>query len=206
VRVRVVEAADEAYLLPELVALDVRSKASWGYDAAFMETFAATMTPTALVAPSRTTLVAEADRVLLGYAIVDDLADVAWLEDLWVEPVHCRQGVGRALLAAAIDVARARGRRALDLESDPHAEPFYLREGARHVGERASTIQPGRQLPLLRFDLTDETDERAKPRAPRRSVAQTGSRGALAGPHRARSAAHEEWPHPTQKGWPAGSA
>ena len=48
---------------------------------------------------------------------------------------------------------RAAGRGALEFESDPNAEGFYLRMGARKIGEQVSDFQAGRILPVMRFDL-----------------------------------------------------
>ncbi len=41
----------------------------------------------------------------------------------------------------------------LSIQSDPHAEGFYLRLGARRTGEAPSQSIPGRLLPMLEFDL-----------------------------------------------------
>jgi GNAT superfamily N-acetyltransferase len=58
------------------------------------------------------------------------------------------RGLGRRLFQAAVLHARSLGARELEITSDPNAEAFYLRHGARRVGEVAS--QPaGRLLPLL---------------------------------------------------------
>jgi hypothetical protein len=39
------------------------------------------------------------------------------------------------------------------LQSDPHAEGFYLAMGAQRIGQSESTVTPGRMLPLLRLVL-----------------------------------------------------
>lgn len=46
---------------------------------------------------SKTVMVAERDGVPVGYAAIHD----GWLEHLWIQPAHHRQGIGRALLAWA---------------------------------------------------------------------------------------------------------
>jgi predicted N-acetyltransferase YhbS len=63
------------------------------------------------------------------------------------------RGVGRALLRDAVDRARLAGARTLHIEADPYAEAFYLRFGARRVGEVPSGSLAGRMLPLLVVDL-----------------------------------------------------
>ena len=59
-----------------------------------------------------------------------------WLEELYVEPSSRSRGVGRALLSAAADTARASGARTLDLEveaSHTRAANLYAREGFRRL-------------------------------------------------------------------------
>ena len=73
--------------------------------------------------------------------------------DLWVEPSAIGTGLGRTLWVHLLGQARALGHRALLIESDPNAEGFYLRMGARRVGERASKILAGRMLPVMVVDV-----------------------------------------------------
>jgi GNAT superfamily N-acetyltransferase len=63
------------------------------------------------------------------------------------------RGVGRALLDAALALARTGGFRALGIHADPNAEAFYLRHGATRIGVVASGSIPGRALPLLRLAI-----------------------------------------------------
>jgi GNAT superfamily N-acetyltransferase len=69
-----------------------------------------------------------------------------------VLPGRIGDGVGTALLEAACAAAAGRGARTLGVASDPGAEGFYLRRGARRIGEVPSR-PAGRRLPLLRLDL-----------------------------------------------------
>lgn len=155
--------AEEARdLAPELAALGTRSKATWGYDDGFMTLFGAQM---AEWVPDfvrgmrddggRMLLIARDGDELIGFAILEqtDPLKPAWLEDLWIEPHRMRGGVGSELLRAVLDSARTAGRDAVEFESDPNAEGFYLRMGARRIGEQASDFQAGRMLPVMRFDL-----------------------------------------------------
>ncbi len=151
--VRRLEPEEAARRLDALVALVLRSKASWGYDEDFMTRFAATSVTRELVGPRRVSLVALSGQREVGLAVVDDEGSRAWLEDLWVEPALFIRGVGRALFVASLDVVRGWGRSVLELESDPNAEGFYLAMGATRTATRPSSLAPDRPLPLLRYEL-----------------------------------------------------
>jgi GNAT superfamily N-acetyltransferase len=67
---------------------------------------------------------------------------VAWLEELFVIPERRNGGVGRMLLHRAMEVARDRGCRAVDLEVDfdhARAERLYEREGFTALPRRRWT-------------------------------------------------------------------
>jgi len=146
--------ADEARArTDELLALARRAKATWGYDEAFLDRFVAEqMGP--FDEPGSVVLVAEVDGALAGFAMVVDRGEVAWLEDLWVDPAHQRSGIGAALVAAVCGLGRSWGSAAVELESDPNAEPFYLAQSAVRVGVRLSALRPGVELPQMRLELT----------------------------------------------------
>jgi GNAT superfamily N-acetyltransferase len=135
-----------------LHALAVRSKAHWGYDAAFM----------ALAAPalelwedrilSGLAIAAEVDGKPVGVAPPDD-AGMAELEHLFVDPAVMGQGVGAALLSEAFSLARREGARAIRVLSDPQARGFYERYGFRWIHDAPSDAIPGRVLPVLQRSL-----------------------------------------------------
>jgi GNAT superfamily N-acetyltransferase len=75
------------------------------------------------------------------------------LDYLFVEPALIGRGIGSRLWHHAVTTARGLGHPALIVVSDPHAEAFYLRMGARRIGWRGSDLEPGRKLPVLRFPL-----------------------------------------------------
>jgi GNAT superfamily N-acetyltransferase len=143
-------AAEELAALGELC---VRSKAVWGYDAAFMEACKAELSfdPGDLVS-SEIAVAARAGRVL-GVAQVRIAGREADLLKLFVEPVALRGGVGKALFAWASNVAREMGAAQLTIEADPDAVPFYRRLGARDAGFAPSGSIAGRLLPKLLLDL-----------------------------------------------------
>ena len=64
------------------------------------------------------------------------------------------QGVGRALFIHALARSRALGFKNLEIESDPNAEGFYKRMGARRVGASIKEVEgQRRELPVLIYEL-----------------------------------------------------
>ena len=60
------------------------------------------------------------------------------LEHLWVSPAWIGSGAGRLLFERAMDRAASQGAKLVKIEADPNAEGFYLRMGARRVGETST--------------------------------------------------------------------
>ena len=98
-------------------------------------------------------VVADRDGALVGYYQLGGKPPHGELMDMFVDPTVIGTGLGRMLWDHAIGSARERGFKSLMLESDPNAEPFYLRMGATRIGEREVT--PGRVLPLMRTILVE---------------------------------------------------
>ena len=134
-------------------ALALRSKAHWGYDAAFMEACREDLTIDPAWCDGVRLVVAEEAGTLLGYARVSGQPPVGELDGLFVDPVAIGRGVGGLLFRHAMWIARDLGMRALGIDSDPHAEAFYRHAGAVRTGVARSSVDPGRLLPRLELTL-----------------------------------------------------
>lgn len=141
--------------LAQLSALTVRSKAHWGYDAAFMAAVRDDLTLSPDYLDRTQAFVLEQGGRILGYYGLRDHPDEAELADLFLDPAAIGRGYGRRLWQHAVATARSRGHRHMRFESDPHAEGFYLAMGARRYGERESALIPGRKLPLMRVTFEE---------------------------------------------------
>lgn len=141
---------EEADLLTDL---SLRSKAVWGYNPGFLGRCRTVMAIDAANVAARPHFVAEADDHVVGFYGFEPEAEGIGLDYLFVEPHLIGRGLGRALWNHAIATARRLGHGVLMVVSDPNAEGFYLRMGCRRIGTRPSELEPGRQLPLLRFVL-----------------------------------------------------
>src|SRR6188768_2139694 len=115
-----------------LTALCVRSKAHWGYDAAFMKLSAAALAVNEDDIAAGRVLVAvdDAGRVI-GMACVLPEGETSDLDALFVDPPVIGSGAGRALFDAAVILARQQGARRMTILADPNAAAFYERMGAR---------------------------------------------------------------------------
>jgi GNAT superfamily N-acetyltransferase len=142
---------DEAVALTELC---LRSKAVWGYDAAFMAACRGELTLTPAIIASSCLMVAEDDHSVVGVAQVAVDGPTAALDKLFVEPGRRRSGAGRTLFAWAREAARHAGARVMVIEADPGAAGFYRRMGAVDDGTVPSGSIPGRVLPRLVVTLS----------------------------------------------------
>jgi GNAT superfamily N-acetyltransferase len=149
---------EEAATLSEL---SVRSKAHWGYDAAFMAACRAELTLRPEDVPAQRTRVAEDAGRIVGFVTVVGDPPNGEVGALFIEPHHIGGGVGRALWNDAIVTAGRAGFTMLTIDADPDAEGFYLRMGAVRTGDVASGSIPGRLLPRLTYEIRESV------RAPR---------------------------------------
>ncbi len=79
------------------------------------------------------------------------------LEHLWVLPAWIGTGLGQKLFGHAMRRAQELGARTLTIESDPNAEGFYRRMGARRAGENVYELE-GREraLPVMVVELAND--------------------------------------------------
>ena len=139
---------------PFLTELTIRSKAHWGYSEAFMaaaipelEFHREKFLPEFLV------YVLQEDDKRVGFCSLLRMDDTLELHDLFVDPPHIGQGYGKRLWLHSLRVARERGFKRMTITADPNAEPFYVAQGARRIGEKPSLVEHRRSLPVLEYLL-----------------------------------------------------
>jgi N-acetylglutamate synthase-like GNAT family acetyltransferase len=143
---------DDADALTDLAH---RAKAHWGYPASWMREWDAQLTIIPGYIEMHDVWVADRDGTVVGMCALEDRGARWLLEHVWVEPGLHGGGIGRALVFHALDAARARQARVVELLADPYASGFYERLGARHTGDVPAPM-PGardRTLPRYEFDL-----------------------------------------------------
>jgi GNAT superfamily N-acetyltransferase len=139
-----------------LTELAFAAKRSWGYPARWITLWNDLLTITPEIIQTNEVYAAVlADAAIAGfYALLPD-RPMPRLEHLWVLPALMGRGIGRALFAHALERASALGATQIQIESDPQAEGFYLRMGARRLGETVTDLDGQRRiLPILVADVT----------------------------------------------------
>jgi ribosomal protein S18 acetylase RimI-like enzyme len=85
---------------------------------------------------------------IVGFYAFCGSGETRELEHFWVAPDRVAAGIGTRLFEHALLTLRGTGGRALRIASDPNAEGFYRRMGAKRIGDEPS-VPEGRRLPLL---------------------------------------------------------
>lgn len=131
-----------------------RAKAHWGYPAEWLAAWDGELAITAADIDQHRTFVAslagEGGGEVVGICQLQEGERGAMLENVWVDPRHHGLGIGRALVQHALSEAQG----LIAVVSDPNAEEFYVKLGARRVGEVNAPMPgaPERTLPLLEFE------------------------------------------------------
>lgn len=140
-------AESEAELLTEIAH---RAKRHWGYTDDLIELWRADLSLDAEFIGSYPVFCVESEEGVDGFYALSGKGRVFELEHMWVDPKAMGRGVGRALFEHALAAVSSSGGEVLRIASDPNAEGFYTKLGARRIGEVEAT-PPGRKLPLLEW-------------------------------------------------------
>jgi len=153
VLIRKATPADGAHL----TAIAQAAKLHWGYSSHWLTAWrdALTITPDPL--EQMDVFVAALDGQAVGFYALSSTGAAVSLEHLWIAPEWMGHGIGSLLFAHAVARAQTSGAVQLTIESDPNAEGFYQRMGARRTGSVPAPLPeaPDRHLPVLEYHLRD---------------------------------------------------
>ena len=140
-----------------LSALALKAKAYLGYSADTIESWRQDLSVSSdTIASGPTFVAAVGDEIAGFYSLVPSTR--SWkLDHLWVLPQFMDRGIGRALVAHALETALRGGASSVTVDADPNAESFYLTCGAERCGEVPAPIpgRPERVRPQLSFRWRD---------------------------------------------------
>ncbi|MBI5955044.1 MAG: GNAT family N-acetyltransferase [Chloroflexi bacterium] len=138
----------------ELTALTISAKRHWNYPEKWIQIWLPLLTVTAnYIRENETWTAVQNERCIAYYSLKND-GGFLWLDNFWVLPEFMGQGIGRELFQHALERSRALGANTLRIESDPNAQSFYEKMGARQVGEQHTEVDGQlRVLPLMEIKL-----------------------------------------------------
>lgn len=98
-------------------------------------------------------VMSEKDEIVGFYELKID-EDLAELEHLWINTANIGFGIGKKLFAHALEKAGSLNAKTLNIKSDPNAEGFYNKMGAKRIGDEVSEIKRNKRiLPLMQIVL-----------------------------------------------------
>ena len=139
-----------------LTAIAFSAKAHWGYPPEWIEQWRDELTITAAYLRQHQAFVAvDPGAGPIGMCVLEVKGGQASIENVWIAPAQHRRGIGRELVTRALEAAAGAGVATVDVVSDPFAEAFYLRLGARLRGTVPAPMPgaPARELPVLSFEI-----------------------------------------------------
>lgn len=137
-----------------LTEIAVAAKRHWGYPERWIQLWMPQLTITPDYLSRNETWVAMLDEQTVAFSSLKQENESLWLDNLWVLPGFMGQGIGGFLFRHALIRGRARGASVLRIESEPHAQGFYEKMGARKIGEHHTEVDGQEQvLPVLEVNI-----------------------------------------------------
>ncbi|MFK4292347.1 GNAT family N-acetyltransferase [Bacillus sp. RC250] len=135
----------------ELSELALHSKATWNYSEEFILACKGDLTVTEEYIKNNFVYVLENDNTKIGF--FSFLRDDNALDFLYIHPRFKGKGYGKILWENVIEKAKEQGLKSFTIDSDPNVKGYYLKMGAKLIGETSSTVFKNRLLPLLQYEV-----------------------------------------------------
>ena len=141
----------EADILTEVA---ISAKRYWKYPERWMEIWIPELTFSSEYFEANESWAAEMAGTPIAFYTWQDRNGIAWIENLWVSAEYIGTGVGKQLFHHALELARQRGYKIMQLESDPNARGFYEKMGMRKIGEHQAEVDGQRRMiPVMELEL-----------------------------------------------------
>ena len=128
------------------------SKAVWGYSDDFLDKYMKQWGLTAQFLEKKSVKVLEENDVIHGiFCIGTNKKKHIELDLFFVNPKFIKTGIGRKMWGMVDEYARAKKWKGFEILSDPNAEEFFQRMGAKTV--RSFEFVPGQFVPVLKYEL-----------------------------------------------------
>lgn len=140
----------ESEVLTDIAAA---SEAYWGYDENFMKNYKAIYKVTDEFIISNPTFVIEDNDKIIGfYSIIRSDKEIS-VEYFYIEPKNVGKGYGKILWSHMTAYCKEQGISEIELVTSPQAKEFYIKMGAKLLGEVDSLVIKDRKIPKLTYTL-----------------------------------------------------
>ncbi|KEK22955.1 GNAT family N-acetyltransferase [Bacillus gaemokensis] len=136
----------------ELSELALNSKATWDYSEEFILACKEDLTITEKYIKNHYVYILENEGVKIGFFSFQRKEEDV-LDFLYLYPNYKGKGYGEILWRSVVEKAAELGIKSFMIDSDPNAKGYYMKMGAKLIGETPSTVFKDRVLPLLQYDV-----------------------------------------------------
>ena len=137
-----------------LTQIAFAAKRHWGYPERWIQLWSPLLTITPEFIEGHETYVAWLDEKTVGFCAVSMEDKIASVEHLWVLPEYMGKSVGAKLFDHVLSKCRELDVLVLEIESDPNAQGFYERMGAKKTREAVGEVDGQRRvLPILEIRI-----------------------------------------------------
>jgi len=139
----------------KLTQIAFAAKRHWGYPERWIQIWSNILTVSSEFIEEHETYIGQVGEEPVGFYAIAIEENKAILEHMWVLPEYMGQGIGAMLFEHALSRCKDLGVCILEIESDPNAQGFYKRMGAKQIGQSASELDgQTRILPIFEINLT----------------------------------------------------
>ena len=137
----------------ELSELRVRSKSHWNYSLEQIKKWKIDLTVSAEYIDKNEVYKLKEDNKLIGYySFIRMNSKKVKLDNIFINSEFIGRGYGKILMEHFFKQAKNKGVKNIYLDSDPHAEKFYLNLGFKVSGQLESSIK-NRFLPIMELKI-----------------------------------------------------
>ncbi len=130
------------------------AKSYWNYPERWLDLWKDDLTITPEVISENEIFAMSEENEIIGFYQLKIDENMAALEHLWIKPEYIGSGIGRKLFVHALEKVVSLNVVILNIVSDPNAEGFYEKMGAKRIGDVVSEIEGNeRILPLMQLIL-----------------------------------------------------
>jgi GNAT superfamily N-acetyltransferase len=137
-----------------LTEIAISAKRHWHYPEAWIQHWLPQLTISAeYISATEVWIMTNENKLIAFYALSQNEAGCE-LDHLWVLPEYIGKGIGKALVEHALERCKVLGTSTLKIDSDPNAQAFYERMGAKKISESSSQLfGEERILPIMEITL-----------------------------------------------------